>query len=87
LLPCWSGEVISVAFAIDCHDREVLAYVAWIAPCGRTSGNRPSRRRTRFSGSVTTAPSNGLAEAFVKTFKRDYVDGAELRDAESVLHR
>ena len=29
--------------------------------------------------------SNGLAEAFVNTFKRDYVDGAELRDAESVL--
>ena len=29
--------------------------------------------------------SNGLAEAFVKTFKRDYVNGAELRDAESVL--
>jgi transposase InsO family protein len=27
---------------------------------------------------------NGLAEAFVKTFKRDYVGGAELRDAESV---
>lgn len=29
--------------------------------------------------------SNALAEAFVKTFKRDYVDGAELRDAASVL--
>ena len=29
--------------------------------------------------------SNGLAEAFVKTVKRDYVDGAELQDAESVL--
>ena len=29
--------------------------------------------------------SNGLAEAFVKTLKRDYVDGAELRDAETVL--
>ena len=29
--------------------------------------------------------SNGLAEAFVGTFKRDYVAGAELRDAESVL--
>ncbi|HKW94842.1 MAG TPA: DDE-type integrase/transposase/recombinase [Methylomirabilota bacterium] len=28
LLPCWSGEVVSVALAIDCHDREVLAYVA-----------------------------------------------------------
>ena len=29
--------------------------------------------------------SNGLAEAFVHTFKRDYVNGAELRDAEHVL--
>jgi transposase InsO family protein len=29
--------------------------------------------------------SNGLTEAFAKTFKRDYVDGAELRDAEAVL--
>jgi transposase InsO family protein len=29
--------------------------------------------------------SNGLAEAFVKTFKRDYVEGAELRGAEAVL--
>jgi putative transposase len=28
LIPCWSGEVLSVAFAIDCHDREVLASVA-----------------------------------------------------------
>src|SRR2546425_9271620 len=29
--------------------------------------------------------SNGLAEAFVHTFKRAYVNGAELRDAEVVL--
>lgn len=28
LIPCWSGEVVSVAFAIDYHDREVPAYVA-----------------------------------------------------------
>ena len=28
LIPCWSGEVISVAFAIDCHDREVPAFIA-----------------------------------------------------------
>ena len=29
--------------------------------------------------------SNGLAEAFVGTFKPDYADGAELQDAKSVL--
>jgi putative transposase len=29
--------------------------------------------------------SNGLVEAFVKTFKRDYVAGAELWDAAGVL--
>jgi len=29
--------------------------------------------------------SSGLAEAFIGTFKRDYVDGAELQDAETVL--
>ena len=29
--------------------------------------------------------SNGLAEAFVHTFKRDYVHVYELRDAETVL--
>src|SRR5262249_6296610 len=28
LIPCWSGEVLSVAFAIDCYDREVPAYIA-----------------------------------------------------------
>ena len=28
---------------------------------------------------------SGLAEAFIGTFKRDYVNGAERRDAETVL--
>lgn len=28
LIPCWSGEVLSVAFAIDCHDREVFVWTA-----------------------------------------------------------
>jgi transposase InsO family protein len=28
LIPCWSGEMVSVAFTIDGHDREVPAYVA-----------------------------------------------------------
>ncbi len=125
LIPCWSGEVISVAFAIDCHDREVPAWTA--SPRPLTGADiRTLMDRTlwaRFGEATLTAPhavqwlsdnapqytatatvlyahelglvpittpayspqSNGLAEAFVKTFKRDYVNGAELRDAETVL--
>lgn len=37
------------------------------------------------SGYVARFICVGLAEAFVKTFKRDDVDGADLRDAETVL--
>jgi putative transposase len=125
LIPCWSGEVLSVAFAIDCHDREVLAYRAsprsltgadirtlmdralW-ARFGEATLKTPhaiqwlSDNGPRYTATATvlyahelglvplTTPayspqSNGLAEAFVKTVKRDYVDGAELRDAEAVL--
>jgi putative transposase len=125
LIPCWSGEVISVAFAIDCHDREVPAVVA--SPRPLTGADiRTLMDRTlwaRFGEATLKAPhaiqwlsdngpqytatatvlyahelglvpittpayspeSNGLAEAFIGTFKRDYVDGAELRDAETVL--
>jgi putative transposase len=125
LIPCWSGEVRSVAFAIDCHDREVPAWVASPRPLtgadirtlmDRTlwarfgeptlkaphavqwlSDNAPQYTATAsvlYAHELGRVPittpayspqSNGLAEAFVKTFKRDYVDGAELRDAETVL--
>jgi putative transposase len=27
-IACWNGEIVQVAFALDCHDREVLAHVA-----------------------------------------------------------
>ena len=125
LIPCWSGEVVSVLFAIDCHDREVPAWVA--SPRPLTGADvRTLMDRTlwaRFGEATVCAPqaiqwlsdngpqytatasvlyahalglvpittpayspeSNGLAEAFVHTFKRDYVHGAELRDAETVL--
>lgn len=125
LIPCWSGEVLSVAFALDCHDREAPAWGA--SPRALTGADiRALMDRTlwaRFGEATLTAPhavqwlrdngpqytatasvcyahelglepittpayspqSNGLAEAFVHTFKRDYVHGAELRDAESVL--
>ena len=124
-IPCWSGEVVSVAFVIDCHDREVLAHVA--APRSlKGSDIRNLMERSlwaRFGESALRTPhaiqwlsdngpqytatesvfyahelgldpittpayspqSNGLAEALVKTLKRDYVAGADLRDAESVL--
>jgi putative transposase len=124
LIPCWSGEVVSVAFAIDCHDREVPAYVA--SPRPLTGADiRTLMDRTlwaRFGEATLKAPhaiqwlsdngpqytatatvlyahelglvpittpayspeSNGLAEAFVGTFKRDYLGDAELRDAENV---
>ncbi len=125
LIPCWSGEVISVTFAIDCHDREVPAFVA--SPRSLTGADiRTLMDRTlwaRFGEATLKAPhaiqwlsdngpqytatatvlyahelglvpittpayspeSNGLAEAFVGTFKRDYLGDAELRDAEAVL--
>jgi hypothetical protein len=27
-IPCWNGEAVRVAFAIDTHDREIVAWVA-----------------------------------------------------------
>lgn len=27
-IACWNGEIVQIAFALDCHDREVIAYVA-----------------------------------------------------------
>ncbi len=27
-IACWNDEIVQVGFALDCHDREVLAYVA-----------------------------------------------------------
>ncbi len=105
LIPCWSGEVLSVAFAIDCHDREVPADVASPRPL---TGADIRTLWARFGEAALKAPhaiqwlsdngpqytaaatvlyahelglvpittqaynpeSNGLAEAFVGTFKR-----------------
>lgn len=27
-IACWNGDVVQIAFALDCHDREVIAHVA-----------------------------------------------------------
>ena len=125
LIPCWSGEVVSVAFAIDCHDWELFAWTGSPRPLngGDIRTLMDKALWARFGETVVTAPhaiqwlsddgpqytatasmlyahevglvpittpayslaSDGLAEAFVHTFKRDYVNVHELRDAESVL--
>jgi putative transposase len=108
---CWNGEVVRVAFALDCHDREVISWVATTAgisgemirdmmvrcveqrfggicaphPVQWLSDNGSifaAHRTVEIALTLNLVPcftpiespeSNGMAEAFVKTFKRDYV--------------
>ena len=122
---CWNGEIVRVAFALDCHDREVIG---WVATTAGISGEMIRDLmveciETRFAavraphrvqwladnGSVYLAAktldiaialnlepcftpvespeSNGMAEAFVKTFKRDYVRISAIPDAVTALDR
>ena len=122
---CWNGEIVRVAFALDCHDREVIG---WVATTGGISGAMirdmmvecvekrfgavcaPHRVQwLSDNGSIFAAhktvevalalnlepcftpvespESNGMAEAFVKTFKRDYVRVSAISDAASALAR
>jgi transposase InsO family protein len=123
-IACWNGEYVQIAFALDCHDRECLAWEA--AACDLTArdvqqlmrdavdsrfgvGQRPDApiQFLTDNGSIFTAldtictaerlnlepittpraspESNGMAEAFVNTLKRDYVSGADRSDAATVL--
>jgi putative transposase len=120
---CWNGEIIRVAFALDCHDREVIG---WLATTAGISGEMIRDMMVqcverRFAsvraphkvqwltdnGSIFAADktveialalnlepcftpvespeSNGMAEAFVKTLKRDYVRVIALPDADTAL--
>jgi transposase InsO family protein len=125
-IPCWNGEVVRVAFAIDTHDREIIAWVAtsgggisgemirdmmldcverrfdairapqpvqWLADNGSAY---TAAETTDFAASLNLVPcftpvrspeSNGVCEAFVKTFKRDYVRVNPRPDAISALQR
>ena len=116
-------EVVWVAFALDCHDRECLVWLAepralvagdiqqlmTRAIAQRFAGARPPARLEWLSdnGSPYTAwatvlqterlgltplttpaaspESNGMAEAFVRTLRRDYLEEADLRSADAVL--
>lgn len=67
------------------------APLEWLTDNGPPYTAHATRAFGREAGlTVCTTPayspeSNGMAEAFVKTFKRDYVYLAELHDAESVI--
>ena len=116
---CWNGEVVRVAFALDCHDREVIGWVATTAgisgemirdmmvrcverrfcdiraphPAQWLSDNGSvfaAHRTIEIAVALNLAPcftpvespeSNGMAEAFVKTFKRDYVRVSPIANA------
>jgi putative transposase len=120
---CWNGEIVRVAFALDCHDREAIGWVATTAgisgemirdmmvECIEARFGAP-RAPARIqwltdNGSVYAAAktidmalalnlepcftpvespeSNGMAEAFVKTFKRDYVRVNPIPDAATAI--
>jgi transposase InsO family protein len=120
---CWNSEVVRMAFAMDCHDREVIGWVATTAgisgqmirdlmvECVEARFAAPRAPRAvqwlTDNGSVYAAAntidiaialnldahftpiespeSNGIAEAFVKTFKRDYVRINPIPDARTAL--
>ena len=121
---CWNGEIVQIAFALDCHDREVIAHVAvprdlrgidirqlmhgavttrfgdgarpdvpiqWLSDNGSmytALDTICTAERLNLAPITTPAASpqsNGMAEAFVNTLRRDYIVGADLSSAETVL--
>ena len=120
---CWNGEIVRVAFALDCHDREVIGWVAtttgisgemirdmmvrcveqrfgdiraphpvqWLSDNGsifaayKTIDIAVALNLVPCFTPVESPESNGIAEAFVKTFKRDYVRVSSVPDAASAL--
>jgi putative transposase len=125
-IPCWNGEVVRVAFAIDTHNREVMAWVGtsgggiggemirdmmldcverrfdalrapqpvqWLADngsaysAGETTDFAVALNLVACFTPVRSPESNGVCEAFVKTFKRDDVRVNPRPDAISVPQR
>ena len=120
---CWNGELVRIAFALDCHDREVISWTATstgisgemirdlMVRCveqrfGAIRAPHPVQflsdngsifaayRTVEIALALNLAPcftpvespeSNGMAEAFVKTLKRDYVRVSPIPDAAAAL--
>ena len=123
-LACDNGEKVRVAFALDCCDREAMAYVAttqgikgedvrdlmvasvearfgrvnrlprtieWLSDNGSGYVAKETRAFARDIGleplttPVTSPQSNGMAEAFVRTIKRDYARVNPMPNARTVI--
>jgi putative transposase len=123
-LACDNGEKVRIAFALDCCDREAMAWVAttqgikgedvrdlmvasvesrfgqinrlprtieWLSDNGSGYIAKETRAFARDLGfeplttPVTSPQSNGMAEAFVRTIKRDYASVDLLPDARTVI--
>jgi putative transposase len=123
-LACDNGEKVRVAFALDCCDREAMAYVAttqgikgedvrdlmvasvesrfggvnrsphtieWLSDNGSGYIAKETRAFAHDIGleplttPVKSPQSNGMAEAFVRTIKRDYARVNPLPDARTVI--
>ncbi len=123
-ISCWNGQVVRVAFALDCCDREVISHVAttggitgemvrdlmtesverrfgmvdllphrveWLSDngsCYTASETTAFAKDMGFISCFTpvrSPESNGMAEAFVKTFKRDYVYVHDRPDAKTIM--
>lgn len=122
---CWNGEKVFIGFSMDCHDREVMGFVAqrralfhhdiielidksvthrfgefveklpnqiqWLSDQGpQYTAKQTVAYAEQWGFDVRTTPSyspesNGMAEAFVKLFKNDYVYSNEVWTADSVL--
>lgn len=124
-IACWNRDIVHLVFALDCCDREVIAFVATAHATSGVEVRRLMRRAVfaRFGNTTLQVPlewlsdneaiytaletviqaeqlglkpittpvaspeSNGMAEAFVNTFKRDYVAGHDLVSAARVIEQ
>jgi putative transposase len=125
-IACDNGERVRIAFALDCCDREAMAWVAttggisggdirdlmvqsvearfglvnrlrapieWLSDNGSVYTADQTRAFAKEIGfvpkttPVTSPQSNGMAEAFVKTFKRDYARVNPRPNADAVLQK
>jgi transposase InsO family protein len=119
---CWDGHMVHVAFVMDCHDREVISFIAsnggidgemirimihdakekrfgnlqaprtqFLSDNGPQYTSHATRNFLECLGyEVCHTPAyspetNGMAESFVKTLKRDYAYVNKLSNAKTVL--